>query len=97
MEIEELQPTPTRGRPRIPASEKKVPVSTTLDLATYTAIQEKKWQLNELILLGIKHREVCKTRDDMLLEMQDTIKMQERAIDKLNAKITEFGTTERVQ
>lgn len=91
MEEQTFQQHKARGRPRIPASEKKVPVSTTLDQATYAVIEERMWKLNELILLGIKHREICAGRDARLLEMQDTIKMQEQAILKLNAKIQELS------
>jgi len=86
----EFQSKKPIGRPRIPASEKKICVSTTLDAATYAAIQERMWALNELILLGIKHRETCGNRDARLVEMQDTIELQGKAIDKLNAKIQEL-------
>lgn len=80
-----------RGRPRVPASERKVPVSTTLDQATYAVIEERMWQLNELIMLGVQHRTKCPDRDAHMLEMMETIRIQGQAIDKLNAKIQEIS------
>lgn len=76
-----------RGRPRIPASEKKITVSTSLDQATYAAIQAQDWRLCELIMDGTVHRGKCAERDKTLLEAVDTIRLQNEAIDKLNADL----------